>query len=186
MCMYSLYARRGYGMTNAKVGETLTRGEYRQHAVFKNGKGELACIKHGTTIAIAKMEFEPGVNRYYAEQYEGKPVMGVLVEHNRRAWGRHYAADMLQLADDVLVPLHMIKEGVTATIPRKVRKDKGITKPRNLSKLMGLDQLRAEIDPNPKPEDEATTPATPTEEPTPEPQREPETKPETAVTLVTA
>lgn len=156
MCMYSLYAQRGYGMENAKVGENLTRGEYRQHACFKNDKGELACIKHGTVIAISNLQFVAVLE--HLEKWVGQSVMATMIEGGRRQWGRHHAADCIKLDDETVLPLHYFAEGMTCSIPRKVRKDKGVAKPRNLIKLMGLDQIRADLPPDPKPDDEPTEP----------------------------
>jgi len=144
MCMYSLYGR--YNTRKAKVGETLTRGEYRGHAAFMGGDGLLACIKHETTLHFESIAFERGTAAWVIDKYEGKPATIVFVEGNRREWGRHHAADCVRFEDGFLLHFGQLKPGITACIPRKVRSDKGTRKPRNLSKLMGLDQLKAEID----------------------------------------
>ena len=143
MCMLLLYGR--FNTRKAKVSETLSRGEYRGHAAFFGDDGLLACIKHGTTIAFDNIEFAPGTAPSITSRFEGKAVTGVLVEYHRRAWGRHYAADYLYLEDGTQVALHSLKEGLQASIPRKVRKDKGVRKPRNLDKVLGLDQIKADV-----------------------------------------
>jgi hypothetical protein len=175
MCIYSLSARKGYDMRNAKVGETLTQGEYRGHSVFKGDDGKLACIKHGTTMVFDCIQFDCTTAPWLIEKYAGQTVTVTLIEGGCRL-GRHYAADCIKFEDGFVLHLNQLKDGTVARIPRKVRKDKGIAKPRNLSKILGLDQIRAEIDPNPKPEDEQPVEQKPVEqEPAPEP------APETAV-----
>ena len=144
MCMYSLYGR--FNTRKAKVAETLTVGDYRGHACLKGDDGLLACIKHNTTIHFERMEFAPHTAALWViEKYAGKSVTAVLVEGNRRAWGRHHAADCIKFEDGHMIHLAQLKPGIVARIPRKVRKDKGVAKPRNLDKVLGLDQIKADI-----------------------------------------
>jgi hypothetical protein len=174
MCMYSLHTRNA---RQAKVGETLTVGEFSLHAAFLGEDGVLACIKHKTIMRFERIGFAPGTAPWIIEKYEGRTVTVTLIEGNRREWGRHYAADCIKFEDGFAVHLSQLRQGIVAVIPRKVRKDKGIAKPRNLSKILGLDQIRAEIDPNPKPEDEPT----PVEQQPVEQEPKPEPAPEAAV-----
>ena len=175
MCQYSLHADNKI-MRKAKVGETLTRGEYRQHSAFFGDDGKLACIKHGTTLVIDELRFLGAATRL-VEKYAGKSLTATFIDGQRRGYGRHYAADCIQLGSDFVFPFHLLAEGVTARIPRKVRKDKGMRKPRSLDKVFGLDHVAAILPPDPKPEgeDAPSTPAepvNPVKEPAPE--REPE------------
>jgi hypothetical protein len=169
-------------MEKAKVGETLIRGEYRGHSCFKNDKGQLACIKHGTQIHIENIKMDRGVAQWLKTKWDGQSMTVTMIDASRKDYGRRYAADCVTLPDGFVLRIDNIAEGVHAAIPRKVRKDKGVAKPRNLFKLMGLDQLRAEpmariqiIDPNPKPDDDQKNPVNPDSEPAkePEPVREP-------------
>ena len=175
MCMYSLFDKSN--ARKAKVGETLTKGDYRHHAAFlttePNAGPMLACIKHGTTLVIDNMRFAPGTAAWLIHQYAGQSLTVTFIDGNRRS-SRGYAADCIKLPDGVVIPFGRLADGVTASILRKVRKDKGVAKPRNLTKLMGLDQIRAETDPNPKPED---APAEQPTEPTPTPVQEPVKEP---------
>jgi|SRR5580765_965166 len=175
MCQYSLYTN-GDDMRKAKVGETLTRGTYRSHEVFKGDDGKLACIKHGTTLVIDEVRFL-GAAGWLVDKHAGKSLTATFIEGTRRGYGRHYAADCIQLEDGFAFPFHLLAEGVTARIPRKVRKDKGVRKVRSLDKVFGLDHVAAILPPDPKPEgeDAPSTPAepvNPVKEPAPE--REPE------------
>jgi hypothetical protein len=174
--MYSLIDKSN--ARKAKVAETLTMGNYRHHAAFLTTEPDagpmLACIKHGTTLVIDNMRFSPATPEWITRKYEGLSLTLMFIEGNRRSYGRHDAADCIKLPDGMVLHFDQLAYGVTARIPRKVRKDKGVAKPRNLIKLMGLDQIRAETDPNPKPED---APAEQPTEPTPAPVQEPEKEP---------
>ena len=174
MCIYSLYAR-GHDMRKARVGENLTRAEYRSHAAFVTDDGSLACIKHGTTLVLNNVRFL-GAAGWIVDKFAGKSLTVTFLEGNRRSWGRHYAADCIQLDDDFTVPFHLLAEGVTARIPRKVRKDKGVRKPRSLDKVFGLDHVAAILPPDPKPEGE-DAPSTPAEPVNPVKEREPAPEP---------
>lgn len=175
MCMYSLLDRRN--TRNAKVGETLTKGEYRHHAAFLTDEGSiapmLACIKHGTTLRIDNMQFDPGC-KSLNEKYGGQAMTVTFIDANHKEWRRrNYAADCIQMPDGYIVSFVYVADGVTVVIPRKVRKDKGVAKPRNLNKVLGLDQIVADLPPDPKPgEDAPSTPVEPVN-PVKEPAKEP-------------
>jgi hypothetical protein len=147
MCLYSLLGRND-DMRKAKVGEDLVRDEYRGHGCFKGNDGLLACVKHGTTVQIDKLEFHPDVARHIVQEWKGKSVTATLVQGDRRVYGRRYAADMLALTENLVVPLQVLKQGLVARIPRKVRSDKGSKRPRprNLVKLFDLDQILEKVD----------------------------------------
>lgn len=153
MCMYSLYGRPDE-MVKAKVGQTLTKGDFKNHAAFMTDEGTLACIKHGTTLVIENVRLV-GAARWIVAKYEGKSMTATFIDATRSSYRRRgYAADCIQLSDDFMMPFHLLADGVTASIPRKVRKDKGVRKPRNLNKVFGLNHVAAILPPDPKPEDE--------------------------------
>jgi hypothetical protein len=143
MCMYSLLGRNE-DMRKAKVGEDLVRDEYKGHACFTGRDDKLACIKHGTTVQIDRIRFVRGVSQRIVQEWEGKSVTATLISV---AYGRRYAADCLALKPDVLVALSLLKFGLVMRIPRKVRSDKGSKRPRprNLVKVLGLDQIKADV-----------------------------------------
>jgi hypothetical protein len=135
----------------------------------------LACIKHGTTLTINDVRLTNLTAAWIRAEYEGKSLTVKFVEMQRRMFGRKYAADGLEIVrDGFVIPFGLLAEGVTAFIPRKVRKDKGVVKPRNLRKVLGLDQIRADLPPDPKPEEVPAEPAPVEPEPAPV-----EPKPET-------
>jgi hypothetical protein len=170
--MYSLHVRADQSV-KAKTKQTLTKGEYRQHAAFMTDDGKIACIKRDTTVVIADVKFQ-GASQWMIDKYAGKPMTAVFGVGGS---GR-YAADCIKTEDGVVFPFHLLADGVTAMIPRKVRKDAGTRKPRDLNKVLGLDQIRAEGgDPNPKPDDNAPS-SEPPAEPTPVPVEAP-AEPET-------
>src|SRR5580765_6222437 len=101
MCMYSLFDKQN--TRKAKVGETLTKGEYRHHAAFMTSEGPvgpmLACIKHGTTLVIDNMQFSPGCTTL-AKQYGGQSLTVTFLDGNYRDWRRrHFAADCIRMPD---------------------------------------------------------------------------------------
>lgn len=146
MCLYSLYARDG-NTRKAKVGESLTRGEYRHHACFLGDDGKLACIKHGSSVEIAVLVLQKcSVPNSDYLKWNGKTqVRGTFVRYESGYYTRHYSADAILLEDGYRIHMDWMHKGVQMRIPRKVRKDKGIAKPRNLMKALGLDQIRADI-----------------------------------------
>ena len=150
MCMYSLYAR-GQNMRKAKVGETLTKGEYRSHAAFMTDEGPvapmLACIKHGTKMVIDNLQFAPGTAAWIVAKYTGETMTVTFIDGSRSLsyHGRFNAADCIVMPDSKAILFHLLADGVTAHIPRKVRKDAGTKRPRNLDKTLGLDQIRADV-----------------------------------------
>jgi hypothetical protein len=163
MCMYSLMAPRNHGY-KAKVGEVLTKGDYHGHAAFRGEAGMLACIKHGTMLTFdelrfASERFAPEAAQWVTDRYAGKSRTVKFVELNHRPLRyRHFAADGLEMPDGYIIAFGFLANGVTAFIPRKVRKDKGVAKPRNLMKALGLDQIRADLPPDPKPEEAPAEP----------------------------
>lgn len=156
MCMYSL--ETGQEVTKAKAGETLTRGDYRQHAALVGSDGALRCIAHGSELEVTNFQLIQGhalsssvvsqpsgghVSRKLLTAWQGKTFKVKLVH-----WmdvHKDYAADALQLPNGVLVHLSWVKPGVQMTKRRKIRKDAGTKKPRNLTKVLGLDQIKADI-----------------------------------------
>jgi hypothetical protein len=177
MCMYSLYDERN--TRPARVGEVLTRGDYRGHEAFLTREPSaapmLACIRHGTTLVIDRVRFVPGTSDWIVEAYQGAPLEVMFVDgssyHGISDGG--YAADSIVLPCGKRVPFYLLAEGVTAKIPRKVRKDRGISRPRSLTRLFDLNNLP----PEPKPEDEV--PVVPANNDEPAPVKEP-VAPETA------
>ena len=173
MCMFSMYDRSN--TRKAKVGETLTRADYRQHAAFVTDEGPvapmLACIKHGTTLVIDEVRFHGTAAPWLVEKYGGQSLTVTFIDGSRSSWrrGRGYAADCIMLSDGMVIRFCLLAKGVTATIPRKVRKDKGVRKPRSLDKVFGLDHVAAILPPDPKPEDEdvPSEPTEPAKEPAP-------------------
>lgn len=183
MCMYSLHAHPTE-MVKAQIGQTLTRGEYRAHDAFMTDEGKLACIKHGSELMIDDMQFGHGTARWVIDTYAGKSMTVTFVDGTRSGGYRRrrgYAADCIQLpnltdmeGEFVRLPFHLLAWGTTCVRKRKVRKDAGITRPRNLNKVLGLDQIRADLPPDPKPEGaETPAPAEPAPEPVQEPAKEP-------------
>jgi hypothetical protein len=147
MCLYSL-SSSDPNIRKAKVGETLTKGEYSGHGCFAGDDGRMACIKHGTELVIDKVRFFETTLKYFPDmkQFHNKTNLTVtFVSMTRSRYGRHYAADGIQLSPTHTISLVYLKDGVTARIPRKVRKDAGTKKPRNLTKVLGLDQIKADI-----------------------------------------
>jgi hypothetical protein len=146
MCIYSNYVSP-QDRRNARVGENLTLGQYQGHACLRGDDGMITCIKPGTTMVVDNMQFNPAI---------GKPTLRLLNQYAgtsraitlQRAHGPHYSADLftlpIQANEDLVVSLEWIAIGTTFHIPRKVRKDKGVRK-RNLGKVLGLDQIRADI-----------------------------------------
>lgn len=157
MCLYSLY-HRDANITKAKAGEPLTRGEYRQHACFLNDQGQLACIKKDSPVEIAelRLNLDPlfvkgkpvqqprsrSVDYQQVAEWNGKKnVRGTFVQWNND----RYAADAIRLEDGTYIHMAWMDKGVRMKIVRKVRSDKGTKKPRNLSKLLGLDQIKVDV-----------------------------------------
>jgi hypothetical protein len=176
--MYSLYANK-QNMRKAKVGETLTSADYRSHRAFMTNEGSvapmLACIRHDTTLVIDNMQFAPGTSAWIVAKYTGERMSVTFIDGSRSAWRhRGYAADSILLPDGIVIHFDRLAEGVTASIPRKARKDKGVARPRNLNKVLGLDQIVADLPPDPKPEDAPSEGPVPVEEPVKESEPKPE------------
>jgi hypothetical protein len=156
MCLYSLSI--GGKLEKAKVGETLTRGEHRGHACMVGDDGALRCIKDSSQLEVENFQLIRGhaicgpnvaqpsgspVSRKRLMAWEGKTFKATLV-HWIDAYS-DFAADALKLPDGSLVHLSWVQLGVRMTKRRKIRKDAGIKKPRNLDKVLGLDQIKADI-----------------------------------------
>src|SRR5215470_7195714 len=158
MCLYSLYAR-DINIRKARVGETLTRGEHREHACFLGSDGMLACIKPGTPVLIKHLRFHHGnqlmvnqpddhgwraVPRETIDKWNDKSdVRGTFVRWERRY--NRYAADCILLEDGTYVHMGWMKPGTEMSLLRKVRKDKGLKRKRDLDKVLGLDQIKADV-----------------------------------------
>jgi hypothetical protein len=142
----------------AKAGETLTRGEYRGHACMVGDNGALRCIKDDSQLEVTNFQLIRGhalcgpnvaqpsgspVSRKRLMAWEGKTFKVTLV-HWMSVYNE-YAADALKLPDGSLVHLSWVQLGVQMTKRRKIRKDAGIKKLRNLDKVLGLDQIKADI-----------------------------------------
>jgi len=156
MCLYSLHTR-DINIRKARVGETLTRGEHRQHICFLGDDGMLACIKPGTQVLIKHLQFGHGnqllVNQPDGHGWRSMPVETVDAWNGKEdvrgtfiRWGdrRGYSADCIRLEDGVIIHMGWMHKGTKMSLPRKVRKDKGLKRPRNLDKVLGLDQIRAD------------------------------------------
>ena len=142
MCIYSSFVHE-IDRRNARVGENLTLGDYQRHAVLRGDDGKIACIRQGTTMLIESLEFDQrvlGAQLRHFKDMIGKPATVTLM----RSYGR-YSADRFELPNGVVATLEWLAKGTTFRIPRKVRKDKGVRKPRNLAKTLGLDQIRADV-----------------------------------------
>jgi hypothetical protein len=155
MCYFSL--ETGHKIEKAKIGETLIRGRYKQHAVLKTKSGELRCIRHGSEMQI-ELNFDlqyfdhpvmyqpdstkPPIPTKQILKWQGKSATVKLVQ-----WQSYTraASDALELPGGIVVHLEWIAEGTRFMRTRKVRKDKGVRKPRNLARLLGLDQIKADI-----------------------------------------
>jgi hypothetical protein len=103
--------------------------------------GKITCIKPGTQLKINYLHFSGGLAQgSELHNHVGTPVTITLM----RSAGRHYTADVFEL-EGYRIHIEYLARGITAHIPRKVRSDKGKTKPRNLDKVLALDQVRAEV-----------------------------------------
>lgn len=138
MCLYSTFVSK-YEMRKAKVGENLTHVIYRGHNCFVADDGKVACIKPHTEIelTIRLVNTAP----IALAKWDGKTVRAKMIQ----SYGRRYSADCLILEGDEAIGLGWLAKGVTMRIPRKVRKDAGTKRPRNLDKVLGLDQIKADI-----------------------------------------
>jgi len=161
---------RDANIRKAKVGENLIRGEHRQHACFLGEDGKLACIKPNSQVEIAMLRLvdsnvysdtrgnaaQPQPNNFFRpvpnsliKAWDGKEnVRGTFIR-----WQDHhrgYAADAIKLEDGIIVHIAWIAKDVTISLPRKVRKDKGVERPhrhkRDLVKVLGLDQVKPVTD----------------------------------------
>jgi hypothetical protein len=140
MCLYSTHVPESE-RRNAKVGETLTVGQNRGHACLLGDDGKVTCIKSGTTLVIDRLAFVAQLrSEYAAGMTAGQPATITLKRSTRG-----YSADRFELSNGATATLDWLKRGSTLRIPRKVRKDAGTTRPRNLDKVLGLDQIKADI-----------------------------------------
>jgi hypothetical protein len=139
MCLYSTFVR-ATDRRNAKVGETLTRGEHRGHACLLGDDDKVTCIKPGTTMEIANVSFVRGIYFSGREQMTGSTIKVVLLRSMNG-----YSADKFELPDGTLATLEWLVPGSVFRIPRKVRKDAGTKRPRNLDKVLNLDSIKADI-----------------------------------------
>lgn len=156
MCLYSIALKTG---RKAKVGEPLTAGEFHHHRCFLTDDGEVACIKPGTEVYVTiKLELanlflqnekvaQPvrGNEQRWIDgdkllAWNGKTVRAKFVEwHEGHSTNYHYTADGLEMADGVVIHMGWLAKGASMTIPRKKRKDAGTKKPRNLERVLKLD-----------------------------------------------
>src|SRR5215831_20997242 len=159
MCLFSVFAN--HNMRKARVEETLTRGDYARHACFRGDDGLVTCIKPGTKVEIANLRL--CLHKHYTntEGRVAQPHGAHVLREQVSAWNNktqvrgtfvrwhdshhQYTADALWLEDGLVIHMGWMVEGVTMRIPRKVRKDKGLKRPRNLDKVLGLDQIKAEV-----------------------------------------
>ena len=143
MCIYSTYVRTEE-RRNARVGETLILGLYRQHKALFGEDGKVTCVKPGTTMLIEKIDFTP----VFAKETALRKMVGQSITVKLGSCARGATADRFELMigqQSAVVSFDWLAAGVTMRIPRKVRKDKGVRKQRNLSKVLGLDQIKAEV-----------------------------------------
>ena len=139
MCLYSLHVPEGQ-RRKARVGENLTRDTYGNHSCLTGDDGRVACLKPGTTLVIDNAIFNRNLNFTGMKEMAGKSIKVVLL---RTMQG--YSADQFELPNGIRASLEWLAEGTVFRIPRKVRKDKGVRKPRSLDKVLGLDQIKADI-----------------------------------------
>jgi hypothetical protein len=152
MCIYSLSLNEK--VSKAKVGETLTRGEFKQHPVLLSEDGSPRCVRHGSELEVQNLQFDMNmigngpviqsdsshVSRKQLMAWQGQTVKVTLV-HWTTGYNS-YAADAFRLPDGTIVALYWVQAGVQMTRRRKVRKDKGVAKPRNLTKVLGLSDVQ--------------------------------------------
>jgi hypothetical protein len=139
MCIYSLSLNEE--VSKAKVGEVLTRGEFRQHQVLLSQDGSPRCVRQGSELEVQNLQFDMNlmgsggsfvqpdgkvVTRRQLMAWQGKTVKVTLI-HWTTGY-REYAADALRLPDGTVVVLGWLQAGVQMTRHRKVRKDKGVRK----------------------------------------------------------
>jgi hypothetical protein len=139
MCLYSTHVHEDV-RRNARVGENLTRATYRDHACLMGDDGKVTCIKPGSTLVIDNVDFRRGIGFSGMKQMIGKSIKVVLVKSMRG-----YSADKFELPNGMMATLEWLAEGTVFRIPRKARKDKGVRKLRSLDKVLGLDQIKADI-----------------------------------------
>jgi len=142
MCIYSNYVAET-DRRNAKVGENLTRGEIHQHACLLGDDGKVTCVKHGTTLVIDNVDFVSALGQGTLRLLKDVTGTSITVMLLRSMKG--FSADRFELPNGQIATLEWIAPGTTFRIPRKVRKDAGIKRPRNLEKALGLDQIRADV-----------------------------------------
>ena len=155
MCIYSLSIDAK--MTKAKVGETLIVGEYKHHRLLMDESGEPRCVSPGSELQIAKLQFDQRfVDAAQVHQPDGQMIrtqrmlkwQGKSVTVRLTRWTDNFgrtASDAFTLPNGVTVPFGWLVKGVRMERVRKVRKDAGIKRPRNLDKVLGLDQIRADL-----------------------------------------
>lgn len=142
MCIYSTYVR-AEERRKARVDETLTLGVYRNHACLFGEDGKVTCVKPGTTMLIDAVDFHP-MYRPQLRKLIGKPLTVRLGSAMRGVTADRFELTM-ENGQTAVASFEWLTRGLTMRIPRKVRKDKGVRKQRNLSKVLGLDQIRAEV-----------------------------------------
>lgn len=156
MCMYSLETNQK--VTKAKIGDVLIRGTLHGHSVLTNEKGQLRCVRHGTELQVEKFDVDmsyfgnkiigqpnrPAVRRNRITKWQGKPVTIKLVRWIEPS-NTQLGADAVELPDGAIVHINWLTPGMRMTRARKPRKDRGLRKPRNLDRLLGLDQIKADI-----------------------------------------
>jgi hypothetical protein len=139
MCLYSTFVHATDRRT-AKVGETLTRGSFRNHSCLLGDDGKVTCIKPGTTMVIESAIYLPQL-KDSVKDLRGKTIKVVLLRPTMRG----YSADQFELPNGTVASLEWLVPGSVFRIPRKVRKDAGTKRPRNLDKVLNLDSIRADI-----------------------------------------
>lgn len=140
MCIYSTHVPE-VDRRNAKVGESLTRGAYGGHACLLGDDGKVTCLKPGTTMVIDNASFKAALDR----NRQLKEMVGQSITVRLLTSAAGFSADWFHLPNGTVAGLEWLAMGTTFRIPRKVRKDKGIAKPRNLARVLGLDQIKADI-----------------------------------------
>jgi hypothetical protein len=150
MCIYSLNIRNK--VAKAVIGETLIKGKYQGHDVLTNETGALRCIRRGSVLQVERLDFDlemlgrgsmvvqpdQTASRKQLTAWQGKRATVKL-----RHWAHGYAgfaADAFELPDGLVVSLGWLAEGTQFKRTRKVRKDKGVAKPRNLERVLKLDK----------------------------------------------
>jgi len=97
---------------------------------------KLVCIRGDVKVIMKQVRFEAGIPGPIAKAWQGKRNVKVTLRHSSYQ-------DVVMFPDGMLALLTSIKEGVRIDIGIPVKQRKA--RQRNLAKLLGLDQIRADV-----------------------------------------